>query len=44
MAKIALFTEVASGEVKSVTLEILGQLPGHQVSVLGIGDLSWRGR
>ena len=40
MAKIALFTEVASGEVKSVTLEILGQLPGHQVSVFGVGDLS----
>ena len=40
MAKIALLTELTENEPKSVTLEILGKLSGHQVEVLGIGDLS----
>lgn len=40
MAKIALFTEVSGGEPKSVTLEILGKLSGHDVDVFGVGDIS----
>ena len=40
MAKIALFTEIAGNELKSVTLEILSKLSGHHTDVVGIGDIS----
>jgi electron transfer flavoprotein alpha subunit len=40
MANILVLAEVSNGKVKTVTHEILSHLPGHQVSVLGINELS----
>ena len=40
MAKILVFTETHGQDVKSVTLEILGKLSGHEVDVAAIGELS----
>jgi electron transfer flavoprotein alpha subunit len=39
MAKILIFTESTSDNVKSVSLEILGRLGGHELHVASIGDL-----
>lgn len=39
MAKILVFTEKSGSEVKSVTLEILGKLEGHNIDVVSIGAL-----
>ena len=39
MAKILVFTETTSDSVKSVTLEILGKLAGHEIDVCSIGDI-----
>lgn len=40
MANILVLAEVSNGKVKTVTHEILSHLSGHQVSVLGINELS----
>ena len=40
MAKMALFTEFLGDKPKSVTLEILSRLSGHDINVFGIGNLS----
>jgi len=39
MAKILVFTEHNNGNVKNVTLEILGRLTSHQVDVCAVGDI-----
>lgn len=40
MANILVYTEVQGGEVKPVTLEILGKLAGQNIEVAAIGDLN----
>ena len=40
MANILVLAEVSNGKVKTVTHEILSHLSDHQVSVLGINELS----
>ena len=40
MANVLVFTETNKGEVKNVTLEILGKLVGHNIEVAAIEDLS----
>ena len=40
MANILVLAEVSNGKVKTVTHEILSHLSGHQVSVLGVNELS----
>lgn len=40
MAKILVFTETTGDNVKTVTLEILGKLNGHEVDVVSISNLS----
>lgn len=40
MAKILIFSEVSSNHVKSVTLEILGRLKGHDVDVAIFGSVT----
>ena len=40
MANILVLAEVSNGRVKTVTHEVLSHLSGHQVSVLGINELS----
>jgi electron transfer flavoprotein alpha subunit len=39
MAKVLVFTETNKGNVKPVTLEILGKVAGHETEVAVIGDL-----
>lgn len=39
MAKILIFSEIAGDHVKTVTLEILGKLSGHQLDVATIGKV-----
>ena len=40
MANILVFTESSGDTVKSVTLEILGKLSGHNLEVVSVGNLS----
>jgi electron transfer flavoprotein alpha subunit len=39
MAKIVIFTEFSSADVKNVTYEILGKLKSHEIDVVSIGNL-----
>ena len=43
MANVLIFTETNKGNVKPVTLEILGKLSGHTVDVIAVGDASGAG-
>jgi electron transfer flavoprotein alpha subunit len=44
MAKILVFTETTSDNVKSVTLEIMGRLSGHEIDIASIGDIPEDGK
>ncbi|MBK23879.1 MAG: electron transfer flavoprotein subunit alpha [Halobacteriovorax sp.] len=43
MAKILVFTETNKENVKSVSLEIVGKLTGHEVDVASVGDIGAEG-
>ena len=40
MAKILVYSEMSGDHVKTVTMEILGKLTGHQTDVAIIGSIS----
>lgn len=43
MAKILVFTETSKESVKTISLEILGKLSGHEVDVASVGDIGAEG-